>query len=77
MKKVFVIVGLLLVSVAAKSQTTLIHAIQLLQQKNCVPALDICNSLLAESANDPSVLGVRSQIYTAIDRKSTRLNSSH
>ena len=68
MKKVFVIVGLLLVGIAAKSQTTLIHAIQLLQQKNCVPALDICNSLLAESANDPSVLGVRSQIYTAMGK---------
>ena len=68
MKKVFVIVGLLLVGIAAKPQTTLINAIQLLYQKNCVPALDICNSLLAESAGDPSVLGVRSQIYTAMGK---------
>ncbi len=48
-----------------KAQTTLNGAIQYLQQKNYVAAMDICDKLLAESANDPSVLGVRSQIYTA------------
>ena len=51
-----------------EAQTTLINALQLLQQKNYLPALDICNALLAESANDPSVLGVRSQIHTAMGK---------
>jgi tetratricopeptide (TPR) repeat protein len=54
--------------VPAKAQTTLINALQLLQQKNYVSALDICNSLLAETSGDPSVLGVRSQVYTAMGK---------
>ena len=70
MKKIVFISILLLVGVmfCTEAQTTLINALQLLQQKNFVPAMDICNDLLAESANDPSVLGVRSQIYTATGR---------
>jgi tetratricopeptide (TPR) repeat protein len=48
-----------------EAQNTLNNALQLLQQKNYLSALDICNTLLAQSANDPSALGVRSQINTA------------
>jgi len=51
-----------------EAQTSLNHALQLLQQKNFLPALDICNTLLAQSNNDPSVLGVRSQIHTAMGK---------
>jgi tetratricopeptide (TPR) repeat protein len=54
--------------IPAKAQTTLINALQLLQQKNYVSALDVCNSLLAETSGDPSVLGVRSQVYTAMGK---------
>ena len=70
MKKALTIGILLMMSVAfhLEAQTTLTNALQLLQQKNYVPALEICNALLAESANDPSALGVRSQIYTAMGR---------
>jgi len=50
------------------AQTTLVNALQLLQQRNYLPALEICNALLAENDNDPSVLGVRSQIHTASGR---------
>jgi len=69
MKKLLSI-SLLLVGAmfSTKAQTTLANALQLLQQKNFVPAIDICNELLAGSANDPSALGVRSQIYTAMGR---------
>ena len=70
MKKALTIGILLMMSVVfhLEAQTTLTDALQLLQQKNFVPALEICNALLAESANDPSALGVRSQIYTAMGR---------
>lgn len=70
MKKILIISILLLIGVTfhTEAQTTLIYALQLLQQKNFVPAMDICNNLLAESPGDPSVLGVRSQIYTAIGK---------
>jgi len=51
-----------------EAQNTLVNALQLLQQKNFLPALDICNVLLAESANDPSAMGVRSQIHTAMGK---------
>ncbi len=68
MKKILVIISLILMGVTAKAQTTLINALQLLQQKNYIPALDICNTLLAETANDPSVLGVRSQVYTGMGK---------
>ena len=64
-------IGILLImgiSFRMEAQTTLINALQLLQQKNFLPALDICNAMLAESANDPSVLGVRSQIHTAMGK---------
>ena len=70
MKKILSISILLVLGVAFRmaAQTTLINALQLLQQKNYVPAMEICNTLLAESPNDPSVLGVRSQIYTAMGK---------
>ena len=51
-----------------EAQTTLNNALQLLQQKNYLPAMDICNTLIAQSANDASVLGVRSQIHTAMGK---------
>ena len=70
MKKILTISILLLTGVTlhTEAQTTLINALQLLQQKNFVSAMDICNDLLAGSANSPSVLGVRSQIYTAMGK---------
>ena len=70
MKKILTFCSLLLIGAifSTEAQTTLNNALQLLQQKNYVPAMDICNDLLAGSANDPSVLGVRSQIYTAMGR---------
>ena len=70
MKKILTVSILLIMSITfcVAARTTLVNALQLLQQKNFVPALDICNGLLAESANDPSVLGVRSQIYTAMGK---------
>ena len=70
MKKELTIGIFLMMSVVFRmeAQTTLINALYLLQQKNYVPALEICNALLAESTGDPSVLGVRSQIYTAMGR---------
>ena len=51
-----------------EAQTTLNNALQLLQQKNFLPAMEICNTLLAQSASDPSVLGVRSLIHTAMGK---------
>ena len=70
MKKIVTIGILLMMGMVFRmeAQNTLINALQLLQQKNFLPALDICNALLAESANDPSVLGVRSQIHTAMGK---------
>ena len=70
MKKIFITCILLMtgVSFSVTAQTTLINALNLLQQKNFIPALEVCNTLLAESPTDPSVLGVRSQIYTAMGR---------
>lgn len=70
MKKIFTVSILLImgITIHVAAKTTLTNALRLLQQKNFVPALDICNGLLAESANDPSVLGVRSQIFTAMGR---------
>ena len=70
MKKTITI-GILLAMVGifrVEAQPALLNALRLLQQKNYLPALDICNTLLAESANDPSALGVRSQIYTAMGK---------
>ena len=65
MKKILISVLLMMgVIFRLVAQTTLIDALQLLQQKNYVPALEICNTLLSGSPNDPSVLSVRSQIYT-------------
>ena len=66
MKKIFIISCLILAGLVAKAQTTLLNALYLLQQKNYVAALDICNTLLDESAENSSVLGVRSQIYAAM-----------
>ena len=67
MKKIFVIVSLILAGVAAvAAQTTLTNALQYLQQKNFLAALEACNALLAESANDASALSVRSLTYTAM-----------
>jgi len=62
MKKILIISSLLLIGAmfSAEAQPTLNNALQLLQRKNFVPAMDICNELLAASANDPSALGVRS-----------------
>jgi len=70
MKKILTISSLLFIGAIfnAGAQTTLTNALKLLQRKNFVPAMDICNELLAASANDPSALGVRSQIYTAMGR---------
>jgi len=70
MKKIFIIGIMLLTGMMfrTEAQTTLVNALQLLQQRNYVAAMDICNALLAESANDPSVLGVRSQIHTAMGK---------
>jgi len=68
MKITVMIVSLTLAGITAKAQTTLNNALQLLQQKHYVSALDICNEMLAESANNPSVLGVRSQIHTAMGK---------
>jgi len=68
MKKTVIIVSLILAGITTKAQTSLNDALQLLQQKNYVSALDICNEMLAESANNPSALGVRSQIHTAIGK---------
>ena len=70
MKKIFIIGIMLLTSVICRTeaQTTLTNALQLLQQRNYIAAMDICNTLLAESASDPSVLGVRSQIHTAMGK---------
>ena len=67
MKKILTIGTLLMMSMifSAEAQTTLVNALQLLQQRNFVAAIDACNALLAESPNDPSVLGVRSQVHTA------------
>jgi len=70
MKKIFIIGIMLLLGVTfrAEAQTTLVNALQLLQQRNYIAAMDICNELLAKSANDASVLGVRSQIHTAMGK---------
>ena len=70
MKKITTVGIILMISVIfrAEAQSTLNNALQLLQKKNFVPALDICNELLAGSSGDPAVLGVRSQIYTAMGR---------
>lgn len=65
MKKTIIIVSFIFAGITAKAQTTMAYALQLLQQKNYVQALNVCNALLAESASDPSVLGIRSQVYTA------------
>jgi tetratricopeptide (TPR) repeat protein len=66
MKKAMMIVGFLLFGMTAKAQNTAENALQMLLQRNFVQALDICNALLAQSPNDASVLGVRSQVYTAM-----------
>ena len=70
MKKILLNSILLLIGamLTTEAQTPLNNALQLLQKKNFVPAMDICNEVLAGSANDPSALGVRSQIYTAMGR---------
>ena len=69
LKKVIIgILFMLSVNFRLEAQTTLVNALQLLQQKNFLPALEICNALLAESANDPSALSVRSQIHTAMGK---------
>jgi len=70
MKKIIVISILLTTGIIFRmeAQNTLNQALQLLQQKNFLPALDICNTLLAQSSNDASVLGVRSQIHTAMGK---------
>ena len=70
MKKTITIGIILVISTIfrTEAQTTITNALRLLQQKNFVSALDVCNDLLASSSNDASVLGVRSQIYTAMGR---------
>lgn len=68
MKKILSIGILLMTSVSfcAEAQSTLDNALQLLQKKNYVSAMDICNELLAATPDDPAALGVRSQIHTAL-----------
>ena len=69
MKKI--IIGIILIMgmiFRMEAQSTLANALQLLQQKNFLPALDICNVLIAESAGNSSAWGVRSQIYTAMGK---------
>ena len=70
MKKVLTIGILLMMSVffRMEARSSLSNALQLLQQKNYLAALDVCNALLAESVNDPAALGVRSQIHTAMGK---------
>jgi len=70
MKKILTIGILLMMSgfFRMEARSTLPNALQLLQQKNYLAALDVCNSLLAESPNDPAALGVRSQIHTAMGK---------
>jgi len=68
MKKICIIGIMLLTGMMfrAEAQTTLVDALRLLQQKNYIEAMDVCNALLAESTNDASALGVRSQAHTAM-----------
>lgn len=68
MKKIFFIVFFVCTGAHMTAQTTLNRALQLLQEKNYVPAIDICNSLLTETPGDPSALAVRSQIYTVMGK---------
>ena len=70
MKKILTIGILLIMSgfFRMEAQSTLSSALQLLQQKNYLAALDVCNELLAGSADDPAALGVRSQIHTAMGK---------
>jgi len=68
MKKTIIIVSLILAGIIAKAQTSLNDALQLLQQKNYISALDVCNGILAETPDNPSALGVRSQIHTAMGK---------
>ena len=70
MKKIFIIGIMLLTGMMfrTEAQTTLVNALQLLQQRNYIAAMDICNALLAESPYDPSALGVRSQVHTGMGK---------
>ncbi len=63
--KIFVGILLFIFMLVQVDAQTLDNALQYLKQKNYVAAIDACNSLLANSPNDPSVLGVRSLAYTA------------
>ena len=67
MKNKFIIAILLIADINfnVQAQNVLTNALQLLEQKNYLSALDICNSILTESANDVAALSVRSQISTA------------
>ena len=67
MKFIFGILLSFLVIVQATAQT-FDNALQYLKQKNNVAAIDACNSLLANSPGDPSVLGLRSLAYTALGK---------
>jgi tetratricopeptide (TPR) repeat protein len=65
-----IVTGILLglfVSFCAKAQT-LDEALQYLQKKNYLAAIDICDQLLAKSSGDADVLSVRSLTCTAMGK---------
>jgi len=78
MKKIRIIGILLMMSIifSVEAQSTWKDALLLLEQKNYIAAMDICDALLAESVNNPSVLGVRSQIHTATGKYSLAMQDA-
>ena len=78
MKKIWIIGILLMMGVVfhAEAQSTWNDALRLLEQKNYIAAMDVCDALLAESANNASVLGVRSQIHTATGKYNLALQDA-
>ena len=78
MKKIRIIGILLMMSIifSVEAQSTWKDALLLLEQKNYIAAIDICDALLAESVNNPSVLGVRSQIHTATGKYSLAMQDA-
>ena len=66
MKKIIIIAISFIICFSFRMKAQTVNdAILYLQQKNYAEALDACDKLLSESANDPAVLGVRSLVYTA------------
>ena len=70
MKNSFIacVLSVVCASFATRAQTTLNDALLRLQEKNYAAVVDVCTGLLTQSANDPSVLGVRSLAYTALGK---------